>query len=90
MRINLYAGENEVTDPMDDLLKLLCQDDPRLAVSGSDLGSSRISVGGDLDLVLRRIQEWLCQRYGRMGTPPSICEQHLFGQGSTVSISVHL
>jgi hypothetical protein len=47
-------------------------------------------VGGNLDLVVNRIQEWLGQYPGRAAAPPSVgWEQHLLRNGSVVIIALH-
>jgi hypothetical protein len=91
MRIDLYPADDESTNPRQDFLDLLRQNDsPPLEVTPLRSPSGQIRVGGNMDLVVNRIQEWLGQRPGRAATPPSVgWEQHLLGNGEVVFIAVH-
>ena len=90
-RIDLYPADDEITNAREDFLDLLQQNDsPPLEVAPLKPSSGQIRVGGNMDLVVSRIQEWLGQHPGRAATPPSIgYEQHLLGNGSVVIIALH-
>ena len=92
MRIDLYPADDEISNAREEFLALLRKNDsPSLEVAPLKSASGQIRVGGDMDLVVNRIQEWLGQQPGRAAAPPSVgCEQHLLGNGPVVIIAVHV